>query len=242
MHCFLLRHKTIWTPWWTLIVLGTKGYEKVILYNYYIIYLVQKLLQRICPHIWLEKTRTITTNLWAWSSLSNAININILPFFPFAPLIFFFYKEHTFHIYTKKWETRILKLNNKSIGHCCQNCESVQTCATPPPMQKACDDIKGHTKVRCAQSKLPAERKWTWLWALIQLFPSHGPWCVIYHGLSLWSIDRLSFDQSQQDREDHSLLLRTEIWLAAHTHPSSPPSSVSVSFAGSSPSLSCSSS
>ena len=36
-------------------VFKSKGYEKVILYNYYIIYLVQKLLQRLCPHIWLEK-------------------------------------------------------------------------------------------------------------------------------------------------------------------------------------------
>ena len=145
----------------------------------------------------------------------------ILPFFPLCSsvfLIFFFNKEHTFHIYTKKWETKILKLNNKSTGQCCQDCASVQTRATTSEAKSMRGHQRAH-KGQVGQSMLPGEGKWTWLWALTQLFPSHGPWWAIYRGLSLWSTDRLSFDQSQQDREDHSLLL--ENWdLACSPRPS----------------------
>lgn len=136
------------------------------------------------------------------------------------PNFFFFTKNTHFTFIPKNERPEFSYKLNKSIGHCCQNCEGVQTRAMPPLMQKACDHIKGHTEVRCGQSVLLAGRKWTWLWALIQLFPSHGPWWVIYHGLSLWSIDRLSFDQSQEDREDHSLLLENRD-LACSPHPPS---------------------
>lgn len=76
-----------------------KGYIIQLLYY---IFSTEAFAKNMSTYMAGKKLGLLTTNLWAWSSLSNAININILPFFPFAPLIFFFLQRtHIPYLYQK---------------------------------------------------------------------------------------------------------------------------------------------